>query len=366
MGKIRVSHKKVPETFIDDALEKFRSHEIARRASYDSTTSNDSSSINPDTSNTDENPEKPVFSTQFSSQSDRDSDETMTRNIHHGEVATAARKDHDHNRTMVLQVGRLDLRLISPDRKQVLLHRHHKDVVVCVQGIRSPEHFGFVCREPHHHQGGQAGQQLLVGYIFKCESASVVTDAVGAVSQAATVPATSSRSGSISSTSSAPLWSPSSGSAVTTCEHCPMVWYHRLCTDIEGLGDRKTQAMIFRRIEHLDDEEQQSILTKFRGAETDSTRDQNEFLMMLLRAHCEMKQNRHVHDTAENRSEFLSHYLGNSSTERGTGTIFMKAKRSLSSSFEHLLKRKGSRDDIGALIPRDLSLPVAAPQLSGN
>lgn len=84
-----------------------------------------------------------------------------------------------------------------------------------------------------------------------------------------------------------------------------------MCTDIEGLGDRKTQAMVFRRIENLDEEEQQSILTKFRGAETDSIRDQNEFLMMLLRAHCEMKQNRHVHDTMENRSEFLNHYLGN-------------------------------------------------------
>lgn len=55
------------------------------------------------------------------------------------------------------------------------------------------------------------------------------------------------------------------------------------------------------RLEQLDEEEQMTILTKFRGAETDSVREQNEFLMMLLRAHCEMKQGRHVHDTAENR-----------------------------------------------------------------
>lgn len=41
----------------------------------------------------------------------------------------------------------------------------------------------------------------------------------------------------------------------------------------------------------------------------------------------------------------------------------MKAKRSLSSSFEHLLKRKGSRDDFGAHIPRDLSLPITGPNL---
>lgn len=55
------------------------------------------------------------------------------------------------------------------------------------------------------------------------------------------------------------------------------------------------------RLEQLDSDEQMTILTKFRGAETDSVREQNEFLMMLLRAHCEMKQGRHMHDTAENR-----------------------------------------------------------------
>ena len=94
------------------------------------------------------------------------------------------------------------------------------------------------------------------------------------------------------------------------------------------------------------------ILTKFRGAETSSLREQNEFLMMLLRAHCEGKQVRHTHDTAENRSEFLNQYLGGS-------TIFMKAKRSLTSSFDQLLKRKGSRDDFGPII-KEMSLPSNA------
>ena len=119
-----------------------------------------------------------------------------------------------------------------------------------------------------------------------------------------------------------------------------------------GLNDKRTQATIFRRLELLPEEEQSVILTKFRGAETSSLREQNEFLMMLLRAHCEGKQARHTHDTAENRSEFLNQYLGGS-------TIFMKAKRSLTSSFDHLLKRKGSRDDFGPII-KELSLPSNA------
>lgn len=39
----------------------------------------------------------------------------------------------DLNRTMVLQVDRTDLRLISPDRKVILLHKHHGDVTTCIQ-----------------------------------------------------------------------------------------------------------------------------------------------------------------------------------------------------------------------------------------
>lgn len=37
------------------------------------------------------------------------------------------------NRTMVFQIGRNDLRLISPDRKQILLHKQLKDIINCVQ-----------------------------------------------------------------------------------------------------------------------------------------------------------------------------------------------------------------------------------------
>lgn len=52
------------------------------------------------------------------------------------------------------------------------------------------------------------------------------------------------------------------------------------------------------------------------------------------------------------RSEFLNQYLGGS-------TIFMKAKRSLTSSFDHLLKRRGSRDDFNPMA-KEHSLPMNA------
>lgn len=67
----------------------------------------------------------------------------------------------------IFQVGRLDLRLISPDRKKVLLHKQLRDVASCAQGIKNPEHFGFICRD--------SGDRF-VGYIFKCQSESVADD----------------------------------------------------------------------------------------------------------------------------------------------------------------------------------------------
>lgn len=53
-------------------------------------------------------------------------------------------------------------------------------------------------------------------------------------------------------------------------------------------------------------------------------------------------------DLQFNRHEFLSQYLGG-------GAILMKAKRSITNSFDHLIKRKG-RDGVGPLM-RETSLP---------
>lgn len=248
----------------------------------------------------------------------------------------------EQNRTMVFLVGRADLRLISPDRKQVLLYKDFKDVASCAQGQKSADHFGIICREPN--------SEGYIGYVFKCQSDHVCDDIVAAISQAFVTCSEQKKK---------------EASQVFSCEHCPMLWYHKLCSDVEGLSEKKTQSMIFRRIESLSDDEQDSIWAKFYGSEkmSASLSEQNQFLMMLLRAHCESRQQRHVHDTAENRSEFLNQYLGGS-------TIFMKAKRSLTNSFDHLLKRKASKDDIGvtshAVIKESLAEVSSAMAHSSN
>ncbi|XP_034484650.1 TBC1 domain family member 4 isoform X1 [Drosophila innubila] len=224
----------------------------------------------------------------------------------------------EQNRTMVFLVGRSDLRLISPDRKQMLLYKDFKDVASCVHGQKSLDHFGIICRELNN--------EGYIGYVFKCQSEHVCDDIVAAIAQAFDTCAEQKKK---------------QDTQIFSCEHCPMLWYHKLCTDVEGLSEKKTQTMIWRRIATLNDEEQEMVWAKYCGSEKTNSpvAEQNQFLMMLLRAHCESRQQRHVHDTAENRSEFLNQYLGGS-------TIFMKAKRSLTNSFDTFLKRKPSKDDI--------------------
>lgn len=248
----------------------------------------------------------------------------------------------DQNRTMVLLVGKEDIRLISPDRKQVLLYKDMKDVASISQGHKSSDHFGIIIRDSSRNEAsanGAASSHGYIGYVFKCQSDTVADDILTAIQQSFISHSESKKS--------------RNKNQVFSCEHCPMLWYHKLCSDVEGLNDKKTQTLIFRRIEQLPEDEQETIFAKYYGAEEiadHSLAEQNQFAMMLLRAHSESRQQRHVHDTAENRTEFLNQYLGGS-------TIFMKAKRSLTNSFDHLLKRKASRDEI-AVAQKDTKVKV--------
>lgn len=244
---------------------------------------------------------------------------------------------------MVLLVGKEDIRLISPDRKQVLLYKDMKDVASISQGHKNSDHFGIIIRDSRADATANGGNGY-IGYVFKCQSDTVADDILIAIQQSFISHSESKKN--------------RNKNQVFSCEHCPMLWYHKLCTDAEGLNDKKTQTLIFRRIEQLPDDEQDVIFAKYYGAEQiadHSLAEQNQFLMMLLRAHSESRQQRHVHDTAENRTEFLNQYLGGN-------TIFMKAKRSLTNSFDHLLKRKNSKDEV-ALAQKDIKVKVTNNQI---
>uniref|UniRef100_A0A182Q5F0 Rab-GAP TBC domain-containing protein n=1 Tax=Anopheles farauti TaxID=69004 RepID=A0A182Q5F0_9DIPT len=407
VGKIKVSHKRVPSTFIDDALPKFKAYDAEKlRQQQEASRKQQSTSVTPETvaadaseaaenrrnnnepgdrgaestppPTTDDPPEHfqgrrvsqfdiptkkieneaPVGDSTSVSTSDNTKEEPTkvgecdqqqprqqsgasdtkeakeSKSTSSHDEDAPVRRDRsasigsipvvEQNRTMVFLIGQSDLRLISPDRKQVLLHKAFRDVASCVHGHKNGDHFGIICRDVNNDG--------YIGYVFKCQSEQVADDIVQAISLAFLACSEQKQKDKASA-------------QIFSCEHCPMLWYHKLCTDTEGLSDKKTQYMIFKRIDTtLTDDEQRLLMEKYHGAEEaagNSLGEQNQFLMMLLRAHCESKQQRHVHDTVEHRTEFLNQYLG------GSG-IFMKAKRSLTSSFDHLLKRRTSRDDFTA------------------
>lgn len=226
----------------------------------------------------------------------------------------------EQNRTMVYILGRNELRLISPDRKQILLHKNFIDVINVVQGCENSDHFGIICNEV------KDGRQEFIGYVFKCQSESIACDVVNSMTKSLETLEKDRMNAEEEENSK--------------CEHCPMFWYNKLVASIDGMNEKKTFNVIMKTIEDLTPEDCENLMEKYFASdkvEEYSFDEKNKFLMALIEAHCQQRQQRHVHDTIENRSEFLNQYLGGS-------TIFMKAKRSLSNSFDHLLKRRGSKD----------------------
>lgn len=237
----------------------------------------------------------------------------------------------EQNRTMVFLLGRSDIRLISPDRKQVLLHKNFKDLLNCVQGVESADHFGIICTE-------SARKGEYIGYVFKCQSDCVAADIVASLNKSITI-LLQKNSPTLEKVPEHEFESEDSNNNNLTCDHCPTVWYKRLIQSTELLNDKKKFSTIVRFIETLSGEDQEKVMEKFHSNEnvtSFSTKESNEYLLEILEVFCEKKQKRHVHDTIENRSEFLNQYLGGS-------TIFTKAKRTFTSSLD-IFKRRGSRD----------------------
>ncbi|RZF44469.1 hypothetical protein LSTR_LSTR002242, partial [Laodelphax striatellus] len=370
VGRKVVRNGKVPDTFIDDIVAPIEADEklkIARQCEENERRNSQDYILEQPETNNNIVPVMPAFTeeacqdkvgsvdalkarnSESTSELEKPSEEPVRMRKRSGSACSVLLKKpenfsssnsqtNDFNRTMVFLIGRCDVRLISPDKKTVLLCVLLKNITNSVKGSKFGAHFGFICKD--------TSSENHIWYIFKCQSESVADDVVRALNQSHAVANDAIRRAKQS---------------VVSCEHCPMVWYHRLCKEVDGLSDKKVEHIINKRLELLPEEEQEIVLTKVGGAENQKTlKEQNELMMMLLRAHSSATSARHIHDTAENRHEFLNQYLGGS-----TSTIFMKAKRSLTSSFDQLLKRKGSRDDLSlsagsshhSSIVKELSLP---------
>uniref|UniRef100_A0A673CV53 TBC1 domain family member 4 n=1 Tax=Sphaeramia orbicularis TaxID=375764 RepID=A0A673CV53_9TELE len=295
-GKVMVGHKKAPSTLVDDCIDKFRQHEVERKrlrllngqrgstesAPVDLSSSASQSSLRgafPECILEDSGFEEPQeFRTRCSSLAG-----TLQRKPGEGIIMGPTRRRHssapnhvqpsdaDKNRTMLFQVGRFEVNLISPDSKTVVLEKNFKDISSCCQGIKQTDHFGFICRDP---SGG--GPSQYVCYIFQCASESLVDEVMLTLKQAFSTAAALQ----------------SNKTLIQLCEACPMHDLHKLCERIEGTPSK---LAIQKYLSQLTDNEQVEIFERVQRLKPGSDQEENELVILHLRQLCETKQKTHLH-----------------------------------------------------------------------
>uniref|UniRef100_A0A8C5BTD7 TBC1 domain family, member 4 n=1 Tax=Gadus morhua TaxID=8049 RepID=A0A8C5BTD7_GADMO len=379
-GKVTVGQKKAPTTLVDDCIEKFRQHEVDRkrqrllsgqRASADGspvefTVGGEGDPLSAVLNESLEDMERRSLSGSASQGSLRggfpeciledsgfeEQQEFRTRcsslagGIQRRPRETAmmppARRRHasapnhvqpsdaDKNRTMLFQVGRFEVNLISPDSKSVVLEKNFKDISSCSQGIKQTDHFGFICRDPV-----ESGPSQYVCFVFQCANESLVDEVMLTLKQAFSTAATLQ----------------SNKTPVQLCEACPMHGLHKLCERIEGLYPPKAKIGIQKYLSQMSENDQVDIFERVTKMKPSSEQEENEVVILHLRTLCETKQKSHLHigECPQNSP--------NSTAGDGVGGRFKldalknKARTSLTSSLENIFTRGASRmrDRLGSI-----------------
>ncbi|KAJ8349963.1 hypothetical protein SKAU_G00250930 [Synaphobranchus kaupii] len=232
----------------------------------------------------------------------------------------------DKNRTMLFQVGRFEVNLISPDSKTVVLEKNFKDISSCSQAIKQTDHFGFVCRDPT-----ESGSCQYVCYVFQCASESLVDEVMLTLKQAFSTAAAMQ----------------SAKTQVKLCEACPMHDLHKLCERIEGLYPPRAKLSIQRHLSQLSDNEQADIFERVQKMKPGSDQEENELVILQLRQLCESKQKAHLHIGETPQTQNVPNSTSaESSTTGGRFTLDVlknKARSSLTSSLENIFSRGANR-----------------------
>ncbi|XP_053202736.1 uncharacterized protein LOC128387556 isoform X2 [Panonychus citri] len=225
------------------------------------------------------------------------------------------------NRTMLFLIGRLEICLISPDLHQILFNKTFNYVSHCSQGVKYMDHFGFICREPSFYPS-----ETYVGYVFRCQTDKLVNEIMHTLKQAFH--------------NAHHAYQVNKNKSTAICETCPMQWFHRLCVDVESLPAEKAQTVILQRLDSLPDVDKNEVMSMYEGSQVSSIEEQNEIIMMLLRGMSERKQQKHNHHGKDDKRNSIS-TLDN---------LKQKAKKSLSNSFETILKlaQGDSNDDLSS------------------
>ncbi|XP_016410307.1 TBC1 domain family member 4-like isoform X7 [Sinocyclocheilus rhinocerous] len=381
-GKVTVNHKKAPSTLIDDCIDKFRQHEIERkhlrllngqRSSTeapvefivgDDPLSSSLCEVDEPEPNLNEEELSEVGNgnldmtsssstgnllgsfeciledSGFGEQQEirtrcnslagglqkrpRETGKGSTRRRHASAPNNVQPSDADKNRTMLFQVGRFEVNLISPDTKSVVLEKNFKDISSCSQGVKQTDHFGFICRDVV-----ESGPAQYVCYVFQCASESLVDEVMLTLKQAFTTAAALQ----------------SSKNQIKLCEACPMHDLHKLCERIEGLYPPRAKLAIQKYLSQLSDNEQVNIFERVQKMKPASDHEENELVILHLRQLCETKQKSHVHigEVPQNASGSTV-TSDNSIAGRNKLDVFKnKARSSLTSSLENIFSRGANR-----------------------
>ncbi|XP_028655442.1 TBC1 domain family member 4 isoform X2 [Erpetoichthys calabaricus] len=382
-GKVTVSHKNGPSTLIDDCIDKFRQYEVESKqmkllnkqkgsteshvnfliGDVDPLNSQDDGSLDVQEgdivsgspsgtlpSNTSQTslfgslgafPECILEDSGFDDQQEfrtrcnstaavmqkKVSDNNLkggVRRRHASAPSHVQPSDSDKNRTMLFQVGRFEINLISPDTKTAVLEKNFKDISSCSQGIKEVDHFGFICRD-----ASENGTSQYVCYVFQCANEILVNEVMMTLKQAFST-ATALQNAK---------------TQIKLCEDCPMHLLHKLCERIEGLYPPRAKLVIQRHLSILNDKEQADIFERVQKMKASSDQEENELVILHLRQLCEAKQKTHVHigEAPLNAS--------NTAVPENVGSIGRfkldilknKAKKSLTSSLENIFSRGANR-----------------------
>uniref|UniRef100_A0A8C0B417 TBC1 domain family member 4 n=1 Tax=Buteo japonicus TaxID=224669 RepID=A0A8C0B417_9AVES len=346
-GKVTVAHKKAPSTLIDDCIEKFSLHERQRLKLLNEQRNNESNldlplcegnvpaspsdspfeeldspnntvgraamfTIGSQTNLTNlastrgSFPERILEDSGFDEQQEfrsRCSSVTavMQRRVHDTNLKIQPRRRHasapshvqpsdsEKNRTMLFQVGRFEVNLISPDTKSVVLEKNFKDISSCSQV-----------------------DEVMLTLKQAFSTAAALQNAK---------------------------------TQIKLCEACPMHSLHKLCERIEGLYPPRAKLVIQRHLSSLTDNEQADIFERVQKMKPDNDQEENELVILHLRQLCETKQKTHVH-IGEAPLTVSNSAIPESTTSGGRFKLDIlknKAKKSLTSSLENIFSRGANR-----------------------
>ncbi|XP_034043124.1 TBC1 domain family member 4 isoform X3 [Thalassophryne amazonica] len=241
----------------------------------------------------------------------------------HASAPNVQPSDVDKNRTMLFQVGRFEVNLISPDSKTVVLEKNFKDISSCCQGIKQTDHFGFICRD---HT--ESGPSQYVCFVFQCASESLVDEVMLTLKQAFSTAAALQ----------------SNKTQIQLCEACPMHDLHKLCERIEGLYPPRAKLAIQKYLSQLTDSEQVEVFERVQRMKPSSDQEENELVMLHLRLLSENKQRSHLHigEAPQNAANAAGDGAPMSSRFK-LDILKNRARTSLTNSLENIFSRGASR-----------------------